>query len=449
MQSQACDEWGDQAFFVNDGENPYKFDPAQAVRLDPGPAAWAAGRSCGDGRCIGWSDLDFEANAREGVGVDWPIRYADIAPWYDHVERFIGVSGQREGLAAAARRQFPPADGAATARERVVRDALAEHLRRRAACSRSAVRHPHPQAQRPRRLSLLRAVRARLHHPFVLQQHRVHPARGAGAPDGCTLRPNSVVQSVIYDERGDRVTGVRVIDAETMQPLEFQARIMFLCASAMESARILLNSKTPTLSDRPGQLQRRAGPEPDGSPHGAGAGGTIPGMEDQTTFGRRPNGIYIARFRNVKDRHPDFLRGYGFQGGGGRAGWARGTEEHGFGKEFKHARCAPRVPGASRSRGSASACRGERTTWSCTRTLKDKWGIPALRIHADWGANERAMLKDMQVTGAEMLDAAGAKDIQPFVEHNTPGLAFTRWARRGWGGTRRPRCSTARTRPVT
>jgi len=412
----ACDEWGSK-FFVNDRENPYENDPDK-------PFAWFRGRQVG-GRSImwgrqvyRWSDLDFEANVREGVGVDWPIRYADIAPWYDHVERFIGVSGQPEGLAQLPDGQFLPPMELRCA-ERLVRDKVQAKWggERRLTIGRVAI------------LTRNHNGRAACHYCGPCERgcitHSYFTSIGSTLPAArrtgrLTLRPNSVVESVIYDESRDRATGVRVIDAATMQPLEFQARIIFLCASTMESARLLLNSKTPRYSAGLGNSSGQLGRNLMDHAYGAGAGGTIPGMEDQTSYGRRPNGIYIARFRNVKDKHPDFLRGYGFQGGGGRGGLPR--PRNGFGKEFKEALLRRGLgPWNFSISGWAECLPREDNLIELHPTLKDKWGIPALKVQCTWGPNERALLKDMQVTAAEMLDAAGATNIRTHDSNNPPG----------------------------
>lgn len=412
----ACDEWGSK-FFVNDRENPYENDPDK-------PFAWFRGRQVG-GRSImwgrqvyRWSDLDFEANLREGVGVDWPIRYADIAPWYDHVERFIGVSGQPEGLAQLPDGQFLPPMELRCA-ERLVRDKVQARWggERRLTIGRVAI------------LTRNHNGRAACHYCGPCERgcitHSYFTSIGSTLPAArrtgrLTLRPNSVVESVLYDESRDRATGVRVIDAATMQPLEFQARIIFLCASTMESARLLLNSKTPRYSAGLGNSSGQLGRNLMDHAYGAGAGGTIPGMEDQTSYGRRPNGIYIARFRNVKDKHPDFLRGYGFQGGGGRGGLPR--PRNGFGKEFKDALLRRGLgPWNFSISGWAECLPREDNLIELHPTLKDKWGIPALKVQCTWGPNERALLKDMQVTAAEMLDAAGATNIRTHDSNFPPG----------------------------
>jgi choline dehydrogenase-like flavoprotein len=200
--------------------------------------------------------------------------------------------------------------------------------------------------------------------------------------------------------------------------------VIFLCASALESARILLNSKTarfPTgLANSSGELGRNVMDHP----FGAGANGTIPGMEDRKTYGNRPNGIYVPRFRNVTDKHPQFVRGYGFQGGGGRTDWGRGATTPGFGAEFKKAllnRLGPWHFGI----GGWGECLPRSDNYVVLHpTLKDKWGIPALHIQCTWGPNELAILKDIQVTAAEILEAAGAKDIKTFNDQLVPGLCI-------------------------
>ena len=421
IQSQAGPyEEQTKHFFVDDVDNPYSFDPAR-------PFIWIRGRHLG-GRSLMWgrqtyrlSDLDFEANAREGISVDWPIRYADIAPWYDYVEDYIGVSGEALGLAHLPDGKFlPPME--LNCAERVVRDALAEHFagERLLTIGRCAIL-TRPHRGRAACHYCGPCWRGCITYSYFNAIHVTLPA--ARATGRCTIRPNSVVHSVIFDERTRRVSGVRAIDAETLQPLEFRGRVVFLCASALESARILLNSPSrrfPTgLANSSGELGRNL------MDHlmGGGARGTIPGMEDHETLGRRPNGIYVPRFRNVRTRHPDFVRGYGFQGGAGRPGWTRGTDETGFGEAFKHRLRTP-APWRFTFYGFGECLPRPENYVELDPQKKDRWGIPTLRIYAAWSDNERTMLEDMSVTAAEMLDAAGAKEIEPFVEHNAPGLAI-------------------------
>jgi choline dehydrogenase-like flavoprotein len=379
----ACDEWGAK-FFVNDRENPYEFDKDK-------PFHWIRGRHVG-GRSITWgrqvyrwSDLDFEANAKDGIAVDWPIRYKDIEPWYDYVERFIGITGQAVGLPQLHVGQFLRPMQMRCA-EQYVRDKLMEKWggERVLTIGRCAV------------LTEKHNGRAACHYCGPCERgcvtHSYFTSIGSTLPAArrtkrLTLRPNSVVHSLIYDENQDRATGVRVIDAVTMQPLEFQARAVFLCASTLESTRILLNSKTNRFSTGLGNSSGQLGKNLMDHTFGAGARGTIPGMEDKTSYGRRPNGIYIARFRNVKEKHPDFLRGYGFQGGA-----SRGDAPHprnGVGAEFKAAllRKPELRPWRFSIGGWAECLPREDNVAELHPTLTDKWGVPALRINCTWGPN--------------------------------------------------------------
>ena len=420
-QTENCDEWGSK-FFVNDLENPYHNDPDK-------PFTWIRGRHVG-GRSImwgrqvyRWSDLDFEANAQQGIGVDWPIRYADIAPWYSYVEKFIGVSGQAEGLAQLPDGEFLPPMQLNCA-ERHVQDAMARHWRRE------------------RVLTIGRCAILTVPHQGRAACHYCGPcARGcitnsyfnsigstlpaATATGRLTLRPNSVVSQVMYDQRSDRATGVRAVDAERMQTLEFRAKVIFLCASALESARILLNSKTtrfPTgLANSSGELGRSVMDHP----FGAGAYGTIPGVEDHKSFGNRPNGIYVPRFRNIAaDKHPKFVRGYGFQGGATRGNWRRGAKTPGFGAKFKNDLLNGLGPWEFWIGGWGECLPRSDNYVALHPTLTDKWGIPALHIQCTWGTNEHEILKDMQVTAAEVLEAAGARDIETFNDELPPGLCI-------------------------
>lgn len=416
----ACDEWSSK-FFVNDRENPYTTNPDADF-------AWIRGRQEG-GRSITWgrqvyrwSDLDFEANAREGVGVDWPIRYADIEPWYAHVERFIGVSGQAEGLSQLPDGVFlPPME--MNCAERHVRDAMERAW------------------GRERKLTIGRcAVLTRDHHGRKACHYCGPCQRGcltrsyfssvnstlprARATGRLTFRPHSVVSELLFDPGKGMARGVRVIDAQTRQGLEIQARVIFLCASALESARILLNSKSVQFPDGLGSSSGQLGRNLMDHIFLAGATGTIPGHERETSFGRRPNGIYVPRFRNVRDRHPAFLRGYGMQGSARRANWERGAAMDGFGAEYKKRLLREQGPWTMWLGGWGECLPREDNVVSLDPEVNDLWGIPALRIHCTWGPNELAMANDMQVAAAEILEAAGARDIEEFDDKATPGLCI-------------------------
>jgi choline dehydrogenase-like flavoprotein len=415
----ACDEWSSK-FFIKDQEHPYATDPGKPFR-------WIRGRQVG-GRSITWgrqsyrwSDLDFEANLREGIAIDWPIRYADIAPWYDYVEQFAGISGEALGLAQLPDSKFLPPMNLNCA-EQFVRSQLAKHFggERVLTIGRTAI------------LTQDHLGRAACHYCGPCERgcitrsyfNSLNATLPAAAKTGrMTLRPFSVVHSVIFDGRTRRAAGVRVIDAETKAAIEFRATVVFLCASALESTRILLNSATPEfphgLANSSGELGHNL------MDHISAGGATalIPGNGDRLEVGRRPNGTYMPRFRNVKSKQKDFLRGYGFQGGGHRDGWNRGVLETGFGADFKKALSQP-GPWRFNFFGFGECLPTHNNYVAVDKEKLDAWGIPTLTIHCAYGENELALRKDMAVAGAEMLEAVGGKNIRPFHRDDPPGLTI-------------------------
>ena len=413
----ACDEWSSK-FFVNDTENPYTTAPDKPFR-------WIRGRQVG-GRSImwgrqtyRWSDLDFEANLREGIGVDWPIRYADIAPWYEYVEDFVGISGQALGLPHLPdSKMLPPME--LNCAEKVVSDAVGKHFdgERVAMIGRCAV------------LTVDHRGRKACHYCGPCERgcitrsyfSSVNATLPAAQKTGkMTLRPYSVVHSVGFDSKTRRATGVRVIDGKTKASIEFQAKVVFLCASTLESARIMLNSSTTEFSNGLGNSSGELGHNVMDHIMAAGAEAIIPGNEDRISLGRKPNGIYIPRFRNVKTKHKDFLRGYGYEGGGYREGWERGVTQPGIGADFKK---SISKPGPWRvSIGGFGECMPNHDNFvEIDKQTVDAWGIPTLKMHATWGENELAIRKDMQIAAAEMLAAAGGRRIETFEGDDPPGF---------------------------
>jgi choline dehydrogenase-like flavoprotein len=414
----ACDEYSSK-FFVSDVENPYSTAPGTKF-------SWIRGRQVGGKSIIWgrqsyrWSDLDFEANLKDSIAIDWPIRYADIAPWYDYVEEFAGISGQAEGLPQLPDGKFlPPMDMSCV--ELDFRDALAKNFDDRImTIGRSAV--------------LTRAHKGRAachycgvcHRGCITQSYfsSLNSTLPAAQKTGrLTIRPYSVVHSLNFDPKTRRVSGVRVIDGQTKNALEFKARVFFICASTLESARILLNSGTSEFPNGLANSSGELGHNLMDHHMGAGASGTMPGHEDKMPFGNRPNGIYIPRFRNVKTKQKDFIRGYGYQGGGSRDGWSRGMNMVGLGPEFKN---TLKTPGPWRMGfGGFGECLPNHNNYAeIDKDKLDAWGIPTIKIHSEWGENERAMSKDIAIQGAEMLAAAGAMDISVFQDMSAPGLAI-------------------------
>src|SRR5262249_48793688 len=238
-----------------------------------------------------------------------------------------------------------------------------------------------------------------------------------------TVRTHSVVHSLIFDPQSRRVSGVRVIDGQTKKALEFQSKIVFVNASTLESTRILLNSATPEFPNGLANSSGELGKNLMDHIMAGGARGTIPGFTDRIQTGRRPNGIYVPRFRNVKTKEKNFVRGYGFQGGADREGWSRGILEAGFGANFKNSLKQP-GPWVMRFHGFGECLPNPPTSVEIAKDRGDAWGVPIQKIHCEWRKNEKAMQEDMATTAAEMLAAAGAKEIRPYIDHDPPGLTI-------------------------
>jgi choline dehydrogenase-like flavoprotein len=414
----ACDEFSNK-FFVKDSENPYSSDPGKHF-------SWIRGRQVG-GKSITWgrqsyrwSDLDFEANLKDGIAIDWPIRYPDIAPWYDYVEEFAGISGQAEGLPQLPDGKFlPPME--MTCVEQDFRDALSKHFDDRImTIGRSAV------------LTKVHKGRAACHYCGVCHRgcitqsyfSSLNSTLPAAMKTGkLTIRPYSVVHSLIFDPATRKVTGVRVIDGQSKAALEFKCRILFLNAATLESTRILLNSATTEFPNGLANSSGELGHNLMDHHMGAGGSGVMSGHEDKMPFGNRPNGIYVPRFRNVKSKQKEFMRGYGYQGGGSREGWSRGTNMTGIGVDFKN---MLRKPGPWRMTlaGFGECLPYHENYVEIDKDQLDAWGIPTLKIHCDWGENERSMSRDIAAQAGEMLTAAGAHDVNVFQDMTRPGLGI-------------------------
>ena len=415
----ACDELSSK-FFISDKEHPYITD-------DGKPFLWIRGRQVG-GRSIvwgrqsyRWSDLDFEANARDGIGIDWPIRYADISPWYDYVEEFVGISGEALGLPQLPDSKFlPPME--LTCAEKTVRDAIAKHFggERVLTIGRAAILTKDHQGRAACHYCGP-CERGCITRSYFSSINSTLPA--AERTGRLTLRPFSVVHSLSFDSKTRRATGVRVIDAQTRASLEFRGKLIFLCASALESVRILLNSSTTEFPNGLANSSGELGHNLMDHIKGGGAVATIPGNEDRIVLGRRPNGIYLPRFRNVKRKDADFLRGYGFQGSGQRESWERGITQTAFGADFKN---SLRKPGPWRFTfyGYGECLPNHNNYVELDRQKVDAWGIPILKVHCAWSDNELALRKDMSISAAEMLAAAGANNIEPFIGDDPPGFAI-------------------------
>jgi choline dehydrogenase-like flavoprotein len=406
-------------WFVNDLENPY----TEEKRFD-----WMRGYHVG-GRSLLWgrqsyrfSELDFEANAKEGIAVDWPIRYADIAPWYDYVERFAGISGSRENLAHLPDSQFlPPME--MNCLEKDVKRRIADAFGGRPMIIGRVANLTKEHNGRGSCQYRNRCIRGCPYGAYFSSNVATLPAGYASG--NLTLRPFSIVNQIIYDKGKGRATGVRIIDAETNEVIEYHAKVIFSCASAVASTFILLNSKSDRFPNGLGNDSGELGHNLMDHHFKVGAAGISDGFTDKYFRGQRANGIYIPRFRNLnkETKQKDYLRGFGYQGGASRLDWASHIKElsH-FGAKFKADLIAP---GPWRfgigSWGECLPYHDNRMTLNTA--VRDKWGQPTVTFNCGWKENEYAMRKDMKASAVEMLEAAGLKNVTPFddVINSAPG----------------------------
>ena len=421
--------WLDEAallFYQNDQEHPY---------VEEAPFTWIQGGTVGGksllwGRhCYRWSDLDFEANLRDGHGVDWPIRYRDVAPWYSYVERFAGVSGEKLGLAHVPDGEFQP-PMALNAGEVYLRDGIARHYPdRRLTIGRVAV--------------LTEAIgdRAPCHYCgpcergcstgsyFSSLASTLPAARKTGR---LTLRSRAMAHSVVYDEARGRASGVRYVDLDAGELREVRARVVFLCASALGTTRVMLNSKSARFPDGIANDSGALGRYLMDHHYQVGATGEVPGLLDRYYEGNRPVGYYIPRYRNLGGPASDglgYVRGYGHQGSVGRAGWDRGSGQRGIGVELKRRLHDPGPWNAYIGAWGEMLPRADNTAL-LDAAQTDRWGVPLLRVRCTWGPNELAMRKDARAQMAEMLEAAGCRDVAShdnLTEHGygaEPGLCI-------------------------
>ncbi|MCB0544200.1 MAG: GMC family oxidoreductase [Saprospiraceae bacterium] len=405
-------------WWVNDLECPY----TEVKRFDWYRGFHVGGKSLMWGRqSYRWSDFDYEANLKEGIAVDWPIRYADMAPWYDYVESFAGISGSLEGLPQLPDGQFLPPMEMNIVEKDVAARIKAKYEHRRMIIGRVAnLTQPHNGRGSCQFRNL--CSRGCQFGAYFSTQSSTLPA--AAATGNLTLRPFSIVNQILYDKNKKRARGVLVIDAETMQTVEYEAKVIFVCGSTLGSTFLLLNSiEMGGLPDGIGNGSGQLGHNLMDHHFRCGASGTVEGYEDKITYGRRANGIYIPRYRNLFGDKRDYLRGFGYQGGAGREGWSREIAELSVGAQFKEAICEP----GQWTIGIGGF--GEMLPYydnkvSIDKTKKDKWGQYVLAIDCELKENENKMRQDMMNDGAEMLEAAGVKNVSTHDNGSFPGMAI-------------------------
>ncbi|MDZ4808862.1 MAG: GMC family oxidoreductase [Bacteroidota bacterium] len=404
-------------FFVNDLENPY----TQVKPFDWIRGNHVGGRSLTWGRqCYRWSEIDFEANAKDGHGVDWPIRYKDIAPWYDYVESFVGISGSIENLPQVPDGNFlPPMEMNCLEKQVAARVKKSFTDGRRVIIGRVANHTAQVGWRGPCQ------YRNKCHEgcPFSGYFSSLAATLPAALKTGnMTLRPFSIVTELIYDKYSKKAKGVRIIDSETMKTEEFYAKVIFLNASTLGTTHILLNSVSDAFPNGLGNTSGQVGHNLMDHHYGVGATGESDDFEDQYLYGRRPNGIYIPRFRNLNEatKQKEYLRGFGYQGGAGRG---RMKIEEGIGDDYKEALTEPgKWKFSLGSWGEHLPYYENKVTLS--KDKKDKWGLPVLEIDCEFKENEMAMRKDMKDSAAEMLENAGLKNISAYDGMPAPGFCI-------------------------
>jgi choline dehydrogenase-like flavoprotein len=395
-------------WWAHESDSPY---------IEKKPFTWFRGYQVG-GRSLLWGrqsyrigDIDFEANLKEGIAVDWPIRYKDLAPWYSYVEKFAGISGNKDGLP-----QLPDGDFQPPMPLNCVEKDVAERVKK---------------AFNGKRLVTIGRV-ANLTQPLEgRSQCQFRNKCSLGCPFGgyfstqastlpaavktgnLTLRPWSIVTKLTYDKDSKKATGVEIVDGEDNKTYEFKAKIIFLCASALNSASILMRSATEIWPDGLGSSSGELGHNVMDHHFRLGANGIAEGYEDKYYFGRRPNGIYIPRFRNVDGDKRDYIRGFGYQGGASRSGWSRNVAELNFGAPMKEALSEP-GPWSMGMTAFGEILPYHENHIKLSKDVKDKWGIPVLEMDAEIKENEKKMRVDMMNDAAEMLEAAGMKNVTTF-----------------------------------
>lgn len=413
-------------FWVKDSEHPYEV-PADR------PYNWYRGYHLG-GRSImwgrqsyRWGAQDFESNKNDGHGVDWPIRYADLAPWYDHVERFAGISGTTEGLAQLPDSQFLPAFDMNCAEIAAKKRIEAAFPTRRMIIGRVAHLTEPTEAQ----LALGRGqcqVRNHCHTGcsfgayFSSISATLPAARATGRT---TIVTDAIVHSLDYDAKTARVSGVRVIDQNSKQARTYTGKIVFLCASTIPTAMILLESRSAAFPNGLANSSDQVGRNLMDHVNGVNISGIVPGFTDRYYKGRRPNGIYIPRYANITETAESYLRGFGFQGGASRGGWQ--SDAVGVGPEFKKAN---RTPGpwvfGLYAFGEQLPDPANRVTPSTTK--RDRWGFPVARIDVRHSDNDRKLMVAALRDGRAMLEAAGCTDItggdEVMLKLDPPGSAI-------------------------
>src|SRR6266496_4734290 len=400
-------------FYINDQENKYdeikRFDWIRGDIVGGRSMLWARA-------CYRWSDLYFEANLKDGIAIDWPIRYKDLAPWYDYVESFIGGSGNADGLEHLADGKFlPPFEMNCV--EKFFKEKVEKKFSDRHVIMGRTANLTKPVKGRGQCLARDLCHRGCPYGAYFSTNASTMPA--ALATGNLTLRPHSLVNKIIYDEKKEKAAGVEIVDTETKQTQEFFARIIFLNASTVATTSILLNSISSRFPNGLGNGSDQVGRNLMDHHKGLSFTASVDGFEDKYYFGRRPTPIYIPRFRNINKKTPGFIRGYHF---GGTAWRGRQQNNATIGANLKEAMSEPGHWDMSLyAFGECLPYADNRITLDHNK--KDQWGRPVIAINCEFKKNEKAMHEDIKITGKEIMEAAGFKDIEVNGSISFPGNA--------------------------
>ncbi|MEL6720900.1 MAG: GMC family oxidoreductase [Bacteroidota bacterium] len=407
-------------FYANDEENPYtEVKPFLWVR-----AHQMGGRSILWGKqCYRWSDLDFEANAKDGHGVDWPIRYKDIESWYTYVEKYAGISGESLGLPHLPDSHFlPPME--LNCVEKEVKKRIEKNFKGRHLIIGRVAHLTEPLNGRGKCLYRNRCGRGCPYGAYFSSNAVTLPA--ANATGNLTIRPFSIAHSIIYDENKGKATGVRIIDAEKNEMIEYYAKIIFCNASTLSTTRILMNSTSNRFPNGLGNDSGELGHNLMDHTYRVGALGTYEGFEDRYYKGRRPNGIYIPRYWNVDEQSKSdkFVRGFGYQGGAYRKGWGSAANVEDFGADFKDNLLKDPGPWEFFITGFAECLPYHDNKVYLDKDTLDKWGQPVLAVDCEWKENELALNEQIQKDAVEMLEKTGLTNVIGFDKRHEPGYGI-------------------------
>ncbi|MBT6033639.1 MAG: GMC family oxidoreductase [Kordiimonadaceae bacterium] len=412
-------------FFVNDKEHPYSQEEGK-------PFSWIRGHHLG-GRSLTWhrqsyrlGDLDFEANKKDGHGVDWPIRYADMKKWYDHVEIFAGISGSKEGIPHLPDGEFlPPME--LNCVEKEIQKRMAEKYDDRqliiGRCAHlSEPQKIHTDLGRGTCQARDQCQRGCSFGAYFSSQSATLPA--ARLTGNMTVATDSIVHSIVYDPKTNKATGVRVIDSKTKETKTYTARVIFMCASTLGTTQVMLNSTSETFQNGFGNSSGALGHYLMDHLYAQGAKGEVPGFEDRYYHGRRATGIYIPRFQNLNGKEENFYRGFGYQGSASRKGWKAGMSEKGFGAEYKEGFKTP-GPWEFSISGFGEMLPDYNNNVTLHKTKKDQWGMAQLHIDCAYGENDWTMRREIVNVTVKMLEDLGLENVVGFLDESAnPGIGI-------------------------